>query len=104
MKTWRLIFYLFCIVIPLSACSFSYPSETDKKEATFTGVIEEINGQSALVTIEEGDILHSGEKVVVDLSVASDIVFQIGQRIQVSYEGEVRLSYPLGINTTSVEL
>jgi len=72
-------------------------------EATFTGVIEEINGDQALVAIEEGEILRSGDKVMVDLSAADDPTLQAGDRIRVGYDGEVRESYPLGINTVFVE-
>lgn len=72
---------------------------------TFTGTIESIDQQLAIVHIEDGDIAKSGHKVAVDLSVsAQDITFQIGDYIKVGYDGEVRESEPLGINTIFVEL
>lgn len=72
-------------------------------EATFTGTIEEINGEQALVSIDEGDILLSGSEVMVDLSVADEKVFHAGDQIRVGYDGLVRESLPLGINTMFVE-
>lgn len=73
-------------------------------ELTFTGIIDEINGEVALVSIEKGVILNSGSKVEVDLSVANDKTFQIGNKVKVGYDGIVRETYPLSINTTFVEL
>lgn len=73
-------------------------------EATFIGTIEEINGDNALVSIEEGEILNSGNKVDVNLSVASDTTFEIGDKVRVGYDGHIREIFPLGINTTFVEL
>lgn len=40
------------------------PSITEPATATFEGTIEEINGQSALISIEDGQILSSGILVV----------------------------------------
>ena len=42
--------------------------------------------------------------MTVDLSVADDTTFKIGDEIKVGYKGAVRESGPLGINTTFVEL
>lgn len=74
------------------------------EEATFIGTIEEINGDTALVAIEEGAILNSGSIVDIDLSVASDTTFEIGDKVRVGYDGIIRETYPLGINTIFVEL
>lgn len=80
--------------------------ERDNNETvvTFIGVIEEINGDMALVAIEEGEILKSGSLVDVDLSVSEDKEFKVGDRIKVAYDGDVMERHPLGINTSSVEL
>lgn len=90
----------------LSACSSSNDDKTDGIETkdTFTGTIEKVEGQNALVTITDGEILRSYNKVQVDLSVAEDKTFQVGDKIRVGYDGEVRESGPLGINTSFVEL
>lgn len=99
---------LFIIILfgLLSACSSFNGDKTDGIETkdTFTGTIEKVEDQNALVTITDGDILRSYNKVQVDLSVAEDTTFQVGDKIRVGYDGEVRESGPLGINTTFVEL
>lgn len=87
----------------LSACNGNSNQQRDRETKTFTGTIDIIEDQVAIVTIEEGDILKSGKEVTVDLSVANDTTFQLGDEIRVEYEGAVRESGPLGINTTSVE-
>lgn len=83
----------------LTACS----SPVGIKELYFTGTIEKIYENSGYVSIEDGAILTSGDEVVVNLSVAEDIDFQIGDRIEVGYDGLIRESYPLGINTLSIK-
>lgn len=90
----------------LFACSPSNVGNPDghESEATFLGTIEDINGQIALVSIEEGEILQSGSKVDVDLSVANDTKFQIGDKVRVGYDGKIMEKFPLGIHTTFVEL
>ncbi|HLS52498.1 MAG TPA: hypothetical protein VK031_00865, partial [Tissierellaceae bacterium] len=59
----------------------------ENKPNFFIGTIEEINGEVALVSIEKGEILKSGSKVGVDLSVANDKTFQIGNKVKVGYDG-----------------
>ena len=69
----------------------------------FVGTIETIENDNALVKIEEGEILKSGDKASVDLSVARDTTFQVGDKIKVGY-GYVGERYPLYIETKSVKL
>lgn len=73
------------------------------EEETFIGTIEEINGDNALVAVEKGAILSSGSKVDVNLSMARETTFEIGDKVRVGYD-EVRKRFPLGINTIFVEL
>lgn len=108
MKRLIAILSMFIFVTMLVACG----TTSDKKGAakdgdsnpTFIGTIEEITDASALVSIEEGNILNSGTKVMVDLSVAEGLTFNEGDRIKVTYDGIVRETHPLGINTVKVEL
>lgn len=79
------------------------PAETEPTILTFTGTIEEIHDQSALIVIDNGPILSSGDKVTVDLSVASEDSFEIGDQVRVGYDGFVRESYPLQIDTLTLE-
>ena len=104
----RKLTILFVIILTglLSACGSSDSDKSDDSEIkdTFTGTIETIENEVAIVDIKDGQILRSGKKVTVDLSVADDTTFEIGDKIKVGYEGAVRESGPLGINTTFVEL
>lgn len=98
-KTCRLFITLVLISL-LIACDSSDGHET---EATFIGTIEEINNQIALISIDEGEILKSGSRVSINLAVNSQETFQVGDKIKVGYDGEVRESGPLGVNETFIE-
>ena len=72
--------------------------------ATFIGIIEEIYGQKeGLINVEEGGILQSSSKVWVDLSVNPSETYQVGDKVKVGYDGEIKESYPAQIKTLSVE-
>ena len=90
------------LVIILSSCSSS--NDKNKAEAVFIGSIVNIEDDMAIVAVEEGELLKSGGEVAVDLSVAEDLTLNVLDRIEVGYDGEVRESSPLGINTTYIEL
>jgi len=79
-------------------------TDGNEDQATFTGTIEEINGNMALLSIDKGEILKSGSIVDVNLSVESDTTFQIGDKVRVAHYGDIREAFSLGINTTFVEL
>ncbi|MCM3768500.1 YobA family protein [Neobacillus niacini] len=78
--------------------------KVDKATGFFIGTIEEKSDQNAIVNVDQGEILKSGNRVFVNLSVNSNATFQVGDKIRVDYEGEVRESYPFRINVTNVEL
>jgi hypothetical protein len=88
------LFFTILLISLLFACN---------AKATFTGTIEEINGQSALVSIEEGEILKSGSSVYVNLSVNSQGMFQVGDKVKVGYDGTTMESSPLQIKTLTLE-
>lgn len=90
------------VLLTVLITSLLFACSSDGVKATFVGTIEEIKGDSALVTVEEGDILRSGRSVYVDLSVNSKETFKVGDKIKVGYDGMVQESLPLGINTLSV--
>lgn len=79
--------------------------EPEPIESIFTGTIEEISSEtSALIVVDSGKILQSSDKVTIDLTKApEDATFEVGDKVKVSYDGEVRESYPAQINTISVE-
>lgn len=65
----------------------------------FSGVIEEIDGDKALVYISNGEILLSGNKVYIDIK---DKNLTSGIFIYVTYTGDVKESYPLQIEQQSI--
>jgi hypothetical protein len=89
------LFFTIVLISVLFACNHA--------KATFTGTIEKINGQSALVSIEEGEILKSGASVYVNLSVNSQEMFQVGDKVKVGYDGTTMESSPLQIKTLTLE-
>lgn len=92
------------IALLLAACqSGDDNTNNNEVEATFTGTISEINQQNALVDIETGEILNSGNKVYVDLSMSEEN-FKVGDKVEVGYDGLIRESHPLGINVIYIEL
>ncbi|RIX50202.1 hypothetical protein D3P08_20325 [Paenibacillus nanensis] len=93
----------FTVFLMVLLCTFLFACGSDAGKATFKGTIEEINGASALVNIVEGDILKSGRSVYVDLSVNSEVVFKVGDTIEVEYTGTVRETSPLSIDIVSVQ-
>lgn len=78
-------------------------SNIDIDENTFIGVISEINDNSAIVDVEEGDILNSSDKVVIELINNEEVNFKVGDRVKVEHSGLIRESYPAQIDTISVD-
>jgi len=78
-------------------------SESEIK-ATFTGVIEEINGQSAVVYVSEDEEYAVYGIIAVNLAKNPDETFQVGDKVKVGYDGTIRETAPIGITTLTVEL
>lgn len=93
---------LFSCLLFACASKDVVPTDANEVKATFIGIIEEINNQSALVIVEEGEI-SVGSNVFVNLSVNNTETFQIGDKINVGFDGTIRESDPLQINTIFVE-
>jgi len=99
-----ILFIILFIGLQLAACqSDDNKAKNNEVEATFTGTISEINQQNTLVDIETGEILNSGNKVYVDLSMSEEN-FKVGDKVEVGYDGLIRESHPLGINVIYIEL
>ena len=74
-------------------------------EDEFTGVISEINNETAIVLVDEGEtIRNSGDLVDVNLSINKDVTFNVGDRVRVGYTGPIQEKYPLGIETVFILL
>ncbi len=68
----------------------------------FSGVIEELDGNNAIVVPDESEryIISAADRVYVALPY--DIEFNVGDKVTVEYDGELRESYPLQIVTRVV--
>lgn len=96
-----LLITLSLLLVFILACTNK--KEVDETEHKFIGTISKIEENIAIVSIEEGEILKSGDSVKVDLSVNKEDVFFIGDKVEVEYDGMIRESNPLSINTISIK-
>ena len=100
-KKCNLLFVLF-IVCLLAACNTGDVKKADDGDlplAYFTGTIDKINSPSKAIVISD-----DGGRFFVNLSVNEDVTFQVGDRVKVGFDGDIKESYPAQINTKSVEL
>lgn len=75
--------------------------EPMEETLTFTGVISEINGTSAIIDVNEGEpITSSGDKVSINIEEGA---FEVGDVVIVEHYPEVMESYPLQIRMVSIE-
>ena len=100
-KKYNLLFILFLSSL-LIACNSGDVKKADDSEvkASFRGTILEINNHIAIVSSEYREY----SRIRVDLSVNSEVTFQVGDEIEVGYDGKIMESDPAQINTLSVEL
>ena len=100
-KIYNLLFILFLSSL-LFACNSEDVKKADDSEvkASFRGTILEINNDTAIVSSEYSEY----SRIRVDLSVNSEVTFQVGDEIEVGYDGRIMESDPAQINTLSVEL
>ncbi|OLS38259.1 hypothetical protein BTR22_07150 [Alkalihalophilus pseudofirmus] len=97
--------HLMRVFMLLTLCLLAACSNGDQMQnAAFTGTIESIHNDSAIIAIEEGEILSSGDKVSVNLAVNEEETFQVGDQVVVEYDGAVMESYPLQVHTISIKL
>ena len=78
------------------------PGENDMEQTvSFTGVISEISGSTAIVTPNEGEpIRSSGDKVSISIE---ECAFEVGDTVVIVHFLEVMESYPLQIKMVSIE-
>lgn len=101
-KIW-ILFSSFLIILLIACNNTDNKPITSDVTSTFTGTITEIYDQTALVQVDEGEIIKSGSRVHVDLSKNSETDFHVGDKVKVGYDGDVRESDPLQINVVSIE-
>lgn len=90
------------LMVSLAACATTNATEVTY---SFEGVIASIDGLSAIVTPNEGEeIRKSGDKVSVYFGDNEAVKkFNVGDKITVTYDGDIMESYPLQINLISIE-
>ncbi len=73
-----------------------------KEVAEFSGMIESIDGDSAIILVDENEsyISSSGDRVVVNIDDNKDLV--VGDYVMVEYSGEIMESYPLQVNVIGI--
>ncbi|HWJ79128.1 DUF3221 domain-containing protein [Ureibacillus composti] len=95
----------FKLILLMILTSILFIAGCGQGDSTLKGEITEIYEQSARVSvIENNDDFSVGTIVSVDLSVNTDTLFGIGDKVIVGYEGTIRESSPPSISTKSVKL
>jgi len=101
-KTW-ILFSIFFISLVIACNNTDNKSITTIVTSTFTGKITEIYDQTAIVQVDEGEIIKAGSRVHVNLSKNSETNFYVGDKVKIGYDGELRESDPLQINVIFIE-
>ncbi len=104
MKKMILILCAAALIVGLVACADkSEPPSGDNvsESVSFTGVIIEVNGTSAIVAPNEGEAIRgSGDKVAITIEQGA---FEVGDVVVVEHSPEVMESYPLQVRVISVK-
>lgn len=78
-------------------------SDAVEKTKSFTGVISKISEGEAIVVPDEGeDIRKSGDAVTIYIGKEAD-KFSVGDKVTVTYDGDIMESYPLQVRVIKVE-
>ena len=108
MKKVIIVLCVALMVVGMVACAPARESDKDvtdkpamEEPVSFTGVISETSGTSAIVIPNEGSpIRSSGDKVSISIEEGA---FEVGDIVIVEHYPEVMESYPLQINMISIE-
>ncbi|XXM73129.1 DUF3221 domain-containing protein [Lysinibacillus sphaericus] len=85
----------------LAACQTNeLRDKNDAVRVSFEGRIEEILENRAIDQVEKGNFTG---RVLIDLSVNDTERFQVGDKVKVEYDGQIRESDPAQVNTLSVK-
>ncbi len=104
MKNFRTIMIMAVAIVmslSLAACG-SKDTAPDSSELQFSGKIDSIDGDEALVTPDEGeDIRSSGDAVRINIADYSKPL-NVGDTVTIYYDGVIMESYPLQINLLGI--
>lgn len=78
---------------------------TEQKEFSFCGTITQVEKNLFFVKPDESEeISKSGDKIMVQkLKIDSDVKFEIGERVKITYDGDIMDTYPLQIKAIKYE-
>ena len=109
----KLIFWLIVLIIGVLIITgvnlLIMKNKADNEKVSFNALVIENQGNSILVTPEEGSSeLNSSDKIIVrvplDNAVLKDLSeFPPGSKVKITYNGMIMESYPAQINAYSVE-
>lgn len=102
-KKYNLLFILFISSL-LFACNTEDVKSVDEREGvyvTFRGRIAEMITDDRAIVWEEG---RDTDRILIDLSVNNAVTFQVGDEVEVGFDGVIKESDPAKITTLSVEL
>lgn len=75
------------------------------EETYFYGKVIESNQHSIVVEPREGEkIRKSADKISISLGEYSDVVYQVGTNVKITYSGYVMETYPAQVNVVKIEL
>lgn len=96
MKKLSILFVVLFVV--LFSCSKGVDIDNVDDEPNFSGIVEEVNEQSILVRVHEGESeFQSSDLISVTLDVKLDDTitdFLVGDEVRVYYDGSILESYP----------
>lgn len=67
----------------------------------FRATIQEITDGGYIVLVDEGDAIRQSVDLI---AIATDEVFEVGDRVIIEYDGVIMESYPGQVNLLSIEL
>ena len=104
MKNFRTIMIMAVAIVmslSLAACG-SKAAAPDSSDLQFSGKIDSIDGDEAIVTPDEGeDICSSGDAVRINIADYSKPL-NVGDNVTIYYDGVIMESYPLQINLLGI--
>ena len=78
---------------------------TEQKEFSFCGTVTQVEKNLVFVKPDESEeISKSGDNIMVQkLKIDSDVKFEIGERVKITYDGDIMDTYPLQIKAIKYE-
>lgn len=86
-------------------CQERVKPESNKNEHSFFGKVIESHSTYIIVEPnEDEEERKSSDKFHIKLRKATDAVYEVGTNVKITYVGDIKESYPAGVNTTKIEI